>query len=58
MVKDWKEECAKLRGELKQMREQLDWERERRIRREAEEDERREDARKRFEGLFFDVLGR
>lgn len=58
MIKDWKEECAKLRGEIKQLKEQLEWEREFRRRRESEEEERRADARKRFEAVFFDVLGR
>lgn len=53
-MKDWKAECALLRVEIKELRDQLRYERNNR-----EERERRdEDVRNRFKDLLVDVLGR
>lgn len=53
-MKDWKAEYDKLRGELAEVREQLEYER---TWREAHE-RRNEEMRNKFKELLLDVLGR
>ena len=53
-MKDWKAEYDKLRGELAEVRKQLQYERDERERKER----RNEELRDKFKELLLDVLGR
>ena len=53
-MKDWKAEYDKLRGELAEVRKQLDYERQCRFERERRQD----DLRDKFKELLIEVLGR
>ena len=53
-MKDWKAECDKLRGELAEVRRQLEQERNDRQRREDQDRQ----VRDRFKELLINVLGR
>jgi len=53
-MKDWKAECDILRGEIKSLKEQLKYERDRREQREYRADELRD----KFKELIIEVLGK
>jgi predicted nuclease with TOPRIM domain len=53
-MKDWKAECDVLRGQIKELRDELKYEREQRERREWKADELRD----KFKELLIEVLGR